>query len=237
MKGGPKKDKTLNNGSMSKHIVKVLEAHYITHDVKRFVVEKPPGFEFTPGQATTISINLPGWENEERPFSFTSLREWDFLEFMIKIYPERQGVTAKLGGVNAGAELMLHDVFGAIQYKGRGVFIAGGAGITPFMSILRTLFSRGELAGNRLIYSNKTSADVIMEEELQRMLQNDFVKIYTRENIVGFHGRRIDRNFLIDHIADFSQEFYLCGPDQFVNDISRLLLDLGVRPDTLVFDE
>jgi predicted ferric reductase len=59
---------------------------------------------------------------------------------MIKIYLDHEGVTNKLGSLNAGAELILHDVFGAIQYKGPGVFIAAGAGITPFIAILRSLF-------------------------------------------------------------------------------------------------
>src|SRR3982751_1439483 len=124
---------------MSEQIVTILEANYITHDVKRFKVTKPSGFSFIPGQATDVSINLPEWKNELRPFTFTSLPEWNYLEFTIKIYNGRHGVTNMLGKTNKGAELILHDVFGAIQYKGRGVFIAGGAGITPFISILRSL--------------------------------------------------------------------------------------------------
>jgi ferredoxin-NADP reductase len=230
---------------MSSHTVKILEAYYITHDVKRFVIEKPTGFEFIPGQAADVSINLPGWTDQLRPFTFTCLRDETYLEFMIKIYSstplssndEHKGVTAKLGGLNAGSELILHDVFGAIQYKGPGIFIAGGAGITPFISILRTLHKEKKLRGNKLIYSNKTSADVIMDSELQMMLKDDFIKIFTRENSVGFFGRRIDRDYLIDHIKDFGQNFYICGPDEFVNDISRSLIDLGAKPDYVVFEK
>src|SRR4051812_11106342 len=144
------------------HVVKILQAQYITEDVKRFVVEKPVGYDFIPGQATDVSINLPEWKNELRPFTFTCLQEEDYLEFMIKIYNDHEGVTKMLGHTNAGAELILHDVFGVIQYKGPGVFIAGGAGITPFMSILRTLYKEKRIRGNKLIFSNKTSSDVIM---------------------------------------------------------------------------
>src|SRR5688572_18194269 len=139
---------------MNSYIVKVLEASYITHDVKRFTVEKPPGYTFVPGQATDVSINLPEWKNELRPFTFTSLKDQPCLEFMIKIYSDHKGVTDMLGRINSGAELILHDVFGAIQYKGQGVFIAGGAGITPFISILRNLHKKKQIPGNRLIYSN-----------------------------------------------------------------------------------
>ncbi|MFT4832153.1 MAG: ferredoxin-NADP reductase [Psychroserpens sp.] len=222
---------------MSQHIVKILEAHFITHDVKRFTVEKPAGYDFIPGQATEVSINLPEWKDQLRPFTFTSLRDVGYLEFMIKIYDDHNGVTNKLGSINAGAELILHDVFGAIKYKGPGVFIAGGAGITPFISIFRDLYKHRNLHGNKLIYSNKTSEDVIMAEELQAMLKTDFIKIFTRENVVGFRGIRIDRNFLVKNIADFGQNFYLCGPKVFIKNITQLLLELGATAETLVFEK
>ncbi len=219
------------------HVVKITEAHYITHDVKRFVVEKPEGYNFIPGQATDVSVNLPEWKDQLRPFTFTCLPEEHYLEFMIKIYTDHDGVTNQLGRTNAGAELILHDVFGAIQYKGPGVFIAGGAGITPFISIFRHLYKNKQTAGNKLIYSNKTSGDVILESELQKMLRHNFIKIFTREHVVGFVSRRIDRNFLVENIRDFSQHFYVCGPDEFVKNIRQQLVELGAAPDTVVFEE
>ena len=220
-----------------KHHVKILEAGFITHDVKRFVMEKPAGFDFTPGQAADVSINLPAWKEELRPFTFTCLKEKDYLEFMIKIYRDHEGVTNLLGRLNTGSELILHDVFGVIQYKGPGVFIAAGAGITPFVAILRSLYKSGQLRGNKLIYSNKTSGDVIMEEELQKMLKKDFIKIFTREHVIGYFGKRIDRKYLVENVGDFGQHFYVCGPDAFVKDITDLLLDLGAKPDTVVFEK
>ncbi|PJJ07690.1 ferredoxin-NADP reductase [Flavobacterium sp. 1] len=222
---------------METPIVKVLKAFYITHDVKCFVTEKPAGYNFIPGQATDVSINLPEWEDKLRPFTFTNLNEQNYLEFMIKIYKDHEGVTNKLGSINAGAELILHDVFGAIQYKGKGTFIAGGAGITPFISIFRDLYKQQLLSGNKLIYSNKTVEDVIMVEELQKMLKKDFLKIYTRENVIGFQEKRIDRNFLIETIADFSQNFYVCGPTDFVKNITKSLLDLGATASTVIFEK
>ncbi len=221
---------------MSEVIVKILETNYITHDVKRFVVEKPPGFTFTPGQATDVSINNPKWKDKLHPFTFTSRPEWDFLEFMIKIYARNKGMTHALGGTNAGAELILHDVFGTIQYKGPGVFFAGGAGVTPFIAILRDQFNKKQIQGNTLIFSNKTSEDIILFDELKKMLKDNFINVLTRENNIGFLERRIDRNFLIDHISDFNQNFYVCGPESFVNNIVENLRDLGAKPDSLTFE-
>ncbi len=222
---------------MEHYVVRVLQAVFITHDVKRFVVEKPEGYHFIPGQATEVSINLPEWKDEKRPFTFTCLEDKNYLEFMIKIYAEHKGVTDMLGRIKAGDELILRDVWGAIQYKGPGVFIAGGAGITPFISIFRDLHQKNQLKGNRLIYSNKTAEDVIMEEELQMILKDDFVKIFTRENVPGFASGRIDRNYLMENITDFKQHFYICGPSAFVKSISALLVALGATPDEVVFEK
>lgn len=221
---------------MSEHVVKVLESSYITHDVKRFVTGRPAGYDFTPGQATDVSLNQPGWTDQLHPFTFTGLADWDTLEFTIKIYNDHPGLTQMLGKTNSGAELILHDVFGAIQYKGPGVFIAGGAGVTPFIAILRDLHRKHQLKNNKLIFSNKTSSDVILEEEFIEMLKENFIKTYTREHVIGFLSKRIDRDFLVENISDFGQHFYVCGPDAFVKDVNNLLLGLGAKADTLIFE-
>jgi ferredoxin-NADP reductase len=222
---------------MKSYVVKVLNAFYITHDVKCFVVEKPEGYQFIPGQATEVAVNRPECLNLRRPFTFTCLQSQPYLEFMIKIYNDHKGVTNLLGGINTGAELVLHEVFGAIQYKGPGVFLAGGAGITPFISIFRDLYVKKQLQGNRLIYSNKTSDDVIMGKELRKMLKDNFINIITRENIIGYTGKRIDRHFLIENIVNFDQHFYICGTADFVKSISGHLIELGVNANSLVIEE
>ena len=223
---------------MTEHIVKILECSFISHDVKRFVVEKPAGFTFIPGQATDVSINHPEWKDKLRPFTFTSLNEWPNLEFIIKIYDDHAGVTNQLGKTNAGAELILHDVFGTIQYQGPGVFIAGGAGITPFIAIFRALYKKKKLMpGNALIFSNKTADDIILKEELTKMLGPAYINVFTRQGVIGFRDRRIDRNYLIETIHDFSRHFYVCGPEIFVKEIVELLIDLGASADTVVFEK
>lgn len=222
---------------MSKVIVKVLESQFINYDVKRFEVEKPKGYDFIPGQAVNISINEPDWKTKKRPFTFTNQKDSKNLEFIIKIYKDHNGVTNKLSEVNAGDELILHDVFGAIHYEKPGVFIAAGTGITPFLAIFRNLYKQNKLRGSKLIFVNKTSLDIIAGQELQRMFKDDFRPIFTREGVVGFRGRRIDRKFLIENIVDFSQCFYVCGPAKFVEEIVENLKALGADSKSLIFDE
>ncbi len=114
-------------------IVKIVKIEPLTHDVIHIVAAKPSGLNYHPGQAIDVSLNKNGWELQLRAFTFTSLPEDKNIEFTIKTYPQHHGVTAQLLSAVAGDELLLHDVFGEIRYKGEGIFIAGGAGVTPFI--------------------------------------------------------------------------------------------------------
>ena len=185
-----------------------------------------------------MSINNPDWKDHLSPFTFTSLNKWPYLEFIIKIYDDHPGVTHQFGKTNAGAELILHDVFGTIQYKGPGIFIAGGAGITPFIAIFRALYKMKKLTpGNALILSNKTADDIILKDELTKMLGPAYINVFTRQGVIGFRERRIDRNYLIETIHDFSRHFYVCGPEGFVKEIAELLIDLGASVYTVIFEK
>lgn len=109
-------------------IVEIQSIEPVTHDVLHITAEKPASLSYVPGQAVDVSVNKPGWENELRPFTFTSLPEDKYIEFTIKTYPDHNGVTNELRSLSKGDSLIIHDVFGTIAYKGEGVFIAGGAG-------------------------------------------------------------------------------------------------------------
>jgi ferredoxin-NADP reductase len=216
--------------------VKILNTEFITPDVKRLTVEKPKGYSFIPGQATDVSIDEEVWKDQLRPFTFTSLPTARTLEFIIKIYRDRQGVTNRIGLLHDGDSLILHEPFGAISYKGPGFFFAGGAGVTPFVAILRDLQHKDELRGNTLLCTNKTATDVILDEEFTKMLGKRFLKVFTRQNVIGYHERRIDRDMLITLVQDFEQYFYVCGPDEFVKDINAMLISLGAKSESLVFE-
>ncbi|HWC55012.1 MAG TPA: FAD-binding oxidoreductase [Chitinophagaceae bacterium] len=212
---------------MEQHIVKILSVEPVTHDVKRFKLQKPADYTFIPGQATDVAINKPEWKNEKRPFTFTALNDWDHLEFTIKIYPEHNGVTNQLGQLKAGDELIIHDVWGAIQYKGEGVFIAGGAGVTPFIAILRQLNKENKIGNNVLLFSNKTRNDIILHDEFSSMLGKNFINTLTQEAVPGYDHHIIDEEYLRQKIKNFNQNFYICGPDPMVAAIKSNLEKLG----------
>jgi len=180
------------------YTLKILDTEYITHNVKRFVVEKPAGFTYIPGYSTNLAINLPGWEDQWRHFTFTSLNAWDYLEFIIKIYDDHNGVTRQLGKLNAGATLLMKGVFGTINYKGPGIFLAGGTGITPFIAIFRALYYSGNMRNVGLLYSNHYHEDVILHEELTKMLGSAYTNFFSKEGVIGFGEKRINRKMLVE---------------------------------------
>jgi len=185
------------------HQVTLLMSEFVTRDVKRFILTRPEGFTLEPGQGVELAIDHPDWKGEGRPFTPTSLEEDRVLEFTIKAYPDHDGVTKELHGLRPGAGLVMSEPFGTIGYKGRGVFIAGGAGVTPFIAILRRLACDGALKGHSLLFSNKTPADVICEKEFRHLLGGRCVLTCTEEAAPGYGGRRIDRDFLADYVDDF----------------------------------
>lgn len=217
--------------------VKMQSIKNVTHDVLQIVTEKPAGIDFVPGQATEISINKDGWEGQGRPFTFTSLPKDDHLEFIIKTYPSHESVTDELNRLEKGDELILHDVFGAINYKGEGTFIAGGAGVTPFISIFRDLQSKNEIGKNKLIFANKTEADIILKEEFQDMLGDNFINILSEEKKNGYANGIISTDFLRANSTDTTGYFYICGPMPMIEAVEKQLKEMGIDENSIVKEE
>ncbi|TCD15096.1 flavodoxin reductase [Oricola cellulosilytica] len=206
-------------------------------NVFSYDLEKPDSFSFQPGQATEVSIDKDGWRDQKRPFTFTSLPGWDRLQFTIKSYHDHDGVTDQLSKLLVGDQLIIDDPWGAITYKGKGVFIAGGAGVTPFIAIFRQLHDEGNLAGHTLLFANKTERDIIHREEFEALPGLTVRHILSQEERSGLDHGHIDGDYLRDHVSDFDQHFYVCGPDQMVEEINATLSDLGAKPDSLVFEK
>jgi cytochrome-b5 reductase len=218
------------------HTVKLLMSQFVTHDVKHFIVSKPEGFSVVPGQGVELAINRRGLREQGRPFTPTGLAADGVLEFTIKGYADHAGVTRALHQLEPGAELLMSEPFGTINYQGPGVFIAGGAGITPFLAILRDLARKGELIQQTLIFSNKTPRDMICEKELRHLLGSRCILVCSGASAPGYEHRRIDRDYLEEKIKDVDQRFYVCGPPGFMEVVSSALADIGAPVESLIFE-
>lgn len=219
---------------MKNEPVKIKSIDHVTHDVLRIVLEKPKGVNFVPGQATEIFIDKEGWQNEGRPFTFTSLPSDDHLEFTIKTYPSHKGVTNELLSLKAGNTLIVNDIFGAIEYKGEGTFIAGGAGVTPFISIFRDLKSKNKLGRNKLIFANKTNGDIILQDEFESMLGRNFINILSQGNSDKYSQGYISEDFIKKNAASLDSYFYVCGPPPMMDAVEKQLSNLHIPKERIV---
>jgi ferredoxin-NADP reductase len=225
---------------MTTHSAEILDIADVTHNVRRYTIEKPEGYSYQPGQATEMSLDEEGFRDKKHPFTFTSLTDDQNLEFTIKSYfnTGEDGLTERLYSYKPGQRIILRDVWGTITYKGPGTFIAGGAGVTPFIAILRDLHHRRKMDGHRLIASNRTEADIILREEFESMRGLETLWTVTDDpDADGVEHARIDEKFLKTHISDISQNFYLCGPDDMVKDLRAALGGLGAKTVTLTWEK
>lgn len=222
---------------MKQQLVKIKSINNITHDVLQIVTDKPLSYDFTPGQATEVAINNNKWKNEKKPFTFTSLPNNNYLEFTIKTYPSHKNITNELLQLKTNDELILHEVFGVIAYKGEGVFIAGGAGVTPFISIFRYLKSKKEIGNNKLIFANKTKADIILQNEFENLLGDNFINVLSDEKENGYLHGLITEDILKTYINGKAKYVYVCGPPPMMKSIEKQLEHLKVDEKFIIKEE
>jgi ferredoxin-NADP reductase len=209
------------------HEVKILGKNPLNHDVLQFRLERPDGYHFTAGQAIELLLTEPE-KHGPAPFTFTGLDTAPFLELTIKIYEAHKSLTAALSKLDVGDTVSITDPWDSFSNNGPGVFIAGGAGITPFIALLRQMRVDGNLGGSWLFFSNKTSRDMFLHDELKQMLADRYIDVITRANDRS-KSQHIDEAFLKEHVRNIQQPFYVCGPPAFTEFVQDALKRVGAN--------
>lgn len=218
-------------------LVNIKSIEHATPNVMHIQTEKPEGISFTPGQAVDVALDKSSWEEELRPFTFASLPAEDHLEFFIKVYPEHKGVTQQIGTLKKGDRLSLGDVFGDIAYKDEGIFIAGGAGITPFIAIFKDLEKKNKLGKNKLIFANKTYDDIIDRSYFQGLLGKNFINILSKENKKGYEHGHVTKDLIKAQMENSNPYFYVCGPPPMMDAVLAQLKELGIKDSHIINEE
>ncbi|WP_432221062.1 flavodoxin reductase [Flavobacterium sp. TMP13] len=215
-------------------LVKIQSLEKITPDVLRIQFEKPEGYSFITGQAADISFDEEGWKDKLSCFTFTSLPEDDFLEFTMKTYPVHERVTNKMLSAKVGDQLVLEEAFGDIKNEGEGIFIAGGAGITPFIAILKVLEKSGKIGNSKLIFANKTSTDIIDKVYFEKILDKNFINVLSEENVEGYEHGRISAEIIKKYVKGNEDKYYLCGPPPMMEAVEKILASLGITVNQII---
>ncbi|MFW5655768.1 MAG: FAD-binding oxidoreductase [Roseicyclus sp.] len=208
----------------------------VTHDVRRFRFDRPEGFDYEAGQATHMALDREGWRDEDRPFTMASLPdEGAHLDFVIKIYPDHDGVTKELGRLAPGARVLATEPAGAITDHGAGTFLAAGAGITPFIPILDSLAREDRIAGSTLVFANKSERDIILRDHWTALggLETVFVTDTPGD---GFPDGPVDAGMLA-RVVQRDRPVYICGPHGFVDAMKAALDEIGVAQENRVVED
>jgi ferredoxin-NADP reductase len=90
---------------------------------------------------------------------------------------------------------------------------------------------------NNALWFNKTDKDIFLEAELRKMLGDRLRLLITGESSTQHEHARIDKEYLKAHAKTFDQCFYVCGPDEMVEELSATLRELGVDAENVITED
>jgi propane monooxygenase reductase subunit len=224
-------------------VAEVVSAEHVTHDMRHLVLRlvEPAEVKFFPGQYMDIAV--PGTD-EVRSFSManTSSRE-GMLEFVIKMYPDGLFSHFLDTRLQPGDRLELTGPFGVFTLREGDadlVFIGGGAGMAPILSLLRSMAERGISRKATFFYGARGQRDLCFEEELHAIagkLPNfTYVPALSDEDWEGEKGLITDVvKRLTGSLA--GAHAYVCGPPPMVEAAIPLLESLGVEDKRVYYDK
>jgi len=199
--------------------------------------EHPPAFDYRPGQFAWVSLRASPFALREHPFSISSSPTRPGpLQFTIKALGD---FTATVGQIGIGEIAYVdgpYGIFGidAHPHATGFVFVAGGVGIAPIVSMLRALADRGDRRPLWLFYGNRRWDRVVFREDLDALrtqLDLRLVHVLSEppEGWPGEHGF-IDLAVMQRHLPTESTglHFLVCGPDPMIRLVERNLEALGV---------
>lgn len=210
---------------------------------------KPLPFE--PGMFVMISgIDSNNKPHVARAFSVASDPGSTRLELYAVKQPH-QGTaaahTSHFVEAKIGDEFIVKGPYGQFKFdpykKDKVLYLAGGTGIAPFMSMLRHIKALGTKNNVKLIYSVKYPSEIIRKAELQELsTQIDLETFVTvtrpqqGDNWAGLTGH-IDNIMINKLVPDVLERMcYICGPPAFVQAVKMALYSLGVKPENVSAD-
>jgi predicted ferric reductase len=197
------------------------------------------GMRFHPGQFAWLTAWASPFSDQEHPFSISSSAERrDQLAFTIKALGD---FTSRIKDMQPGQKVYLDGPFGAFSIDrhphARGyIFIAGGVGITPVMSMLCTLADRQDRRPHLLLYANKTWDAVTFREEIEDLKQRlDLRVAHVLEappegwqGELGFITRTILAKYFPAEMPRNHYEIFICGPEPMMNAVEKTLAQMGI---------
>jgi len=232
-------EEVLHGGTPPRTVSTIVEAvELLTADIWSLELRPEEPLEFKPGQY--VDIGIPGTD-EHRSFSMANT-DAETLEFMIKQYPGGRFSGLLAGGsIKPGDTLEVTGPYGVFTLRHssprRLLFIGGGAGMAPILSLLRSMKERGSQREAAYYYGARSEADLFHLDELAG-LPCGFVAALS-EDSNGWAGETGLITDVVDRLeGDLTEvDAYLCGPPPMVDAAIALLDAKGVPESHVYFDK
>ncbi len=193
------------------------------------------GMPFRGGQFIWVELGGSPFSMDQHPFSISSGEDRpDRLEVTVK---ELGDYTATIGQTPPGTRAWLEGPYGSFtldREATHAVFIAGGIGITPVMSILRTLRGRERRTPCTLVYGVPSLERATFREELEEMAPEPWLDLVlvVEKSPDGWPGERgfVTAELLDRHLPedDPGTRYYVCGPDPMMDVAEPYLRERGI---------
>lgn len=242
--------KLIRSLQMRRHAYRVVEVRKETHDVTTVLLEPPAGqrrYDYWPGQFHYVNFHrqdrsLP---HEEHHWTISVPPDTPHVGSTIKASGD---FTSTIDRTREGDRAEVLGAYGRFSYvlygdEGDLVFIAGGIGITPLMAMIRHMHRNKEDRNVLLLYANKTQADIVFREELDRIAASPaphltVVHVLSRPED-SWDGPRglVDREFLDKHCGEVAgKAFYVCGPPPMADMVISILRKMGVSEKAIHYE-
>ena len=226
------------------HTTRLVHREWVAHETLALQVERPGDLVFRAGQYVDLTLRnaeLRDPMGPTRSLSIASAPGADRLEFVMRM--RDSGFKRSLAEMPIGAELLVEGPCDDLRLQrglergGELVFLAGGVGVAPFLSVLREAAVEGRALPATLFYSNRRPEDAVYLEEIERLEDEvdgfRLVATMTRmaESVRSWSGRaeRLTAALLADCLpAMVGPRYYLAGAPFFISQLRAALRGAGV---------
>ena len=210
-------------------------------NVFKLTLKSEKKFFFRAGQFCFLRLNQDKLY-ARHPFTIMSSPAENELRFIVKI----QGrFTRALLKLKPGDEVIVDGPFGIFTAEDRAkdlVFIAGGVGIAPFISLIKDRLADKKNQKVVLLYGTRKAADIIYREELDGIKEGWFAKVYVLSNdssaLAVSEAGHINQKIIEKYVQDIDNSlFYICGPEAMKTSLKEILKKLKVNRQNIMIED
>jgi propane monooxygenase reductase subunit len=219
----------------------VTAVEALTHDIRRLELEvtEPADFSFLPGQY--VDVWIPGTEDARRSFSMANVPGDGRIELIVKHYPGGRFSSLLDGAIAPGDELRFTGPYGAFHLRRSErpvLMVAGGSGMAPILSLLRTLAAGGNERKVRFFYGARSEHDLFYAETIQALGAglHDFEFVPVLSDTDRFVHEAAGEFLESGEMDD--PEVYMCGPPPMIDAMIELATERhGIDEGSRIFHD